>query len=97
MVVQIKTYYNDIMETKCKNGEQKYTDLNDWLTTLYPLTVPEKLTEFAHKLQDLYDKCCAVKGVAKESRSQVYPDYPETTTYMELHLWQLGFSADSFT
>ena len=40
MVVQIKTYYNDIMETKCKNGEQKYTDLNDWLTTLYPVTVP---------------------------------------------------------
>ena len=36
--------------------------------------------------------------MVKESRSQVYPDYPAlaTVTYMDLHLWQLGFSADRF-
>ena len=34
VVLQIKTYYNDFMETKCKNGEQKYTDLKHWMTNL---------------------------------------------------------------
>ena len=48
-IVQINTCYNNIMETNCKNGEQKYTDLSDWLTTLYPMTAPEKLIAFAHK------------------------------------------------
>ena len=47
-------------------------------------------------MQDLYDKCCSVKDAANESQSQVYPDYLEAATHMELHLWQLGFSADSF-
>ena len=53
VLLEIKTYYNEIMEAKFDNGEQKYTDLNDWMSTAYPATVPEKLTEFAQKLQDL--------------------------------------------
>ena len=96
VLLEIKTYYNEIMEAKFDNGEQKYTDLNDWMSTAYPATVPEKLTEFAQKLQDLYGKCCSVMDVVKESRCQVYPDYPTEVTHMDLHLWQMGFSADSF-
>ena len=95
-VSELKKYYSNIMDTKCNNGEQIYTDLNDWMNTRYPVTDPGKLTELAHKLQDLYDKCCSVLDVVKESRSQVYPDYPKAVAYMDLHLWQLGFSADSF-
>ena len=96
VLLEIKTYYNEIMEAKFDNGEQTYTDLNDWMSTAYPATVPEKLTEFAQKLQDLYGKCCSVMEVAKESRCQVYPNYPTAVTHMDLHLWQMGFSADSF-
>ena len=47
-----KTYYTEIIETKFDNGEQRYTALNDWMSTVYPATVPEKLTEFSQKLQD---------------------------------------------
>ena len=80
MIVEMKTYYNNIVETKRHNGEQKYTDLNDFLTTKYPVAAPEKLTEFAHKLQDLYDKCCSVKDVVRESQSQVYPGYTTSSS-----------------
>ena len=96
MALEIKTYYTEIIETKFDNGEQRYTDLNDWMSTVYPATVPEKLTELSQKLQDLYGKCCSVMDVVKESRCQVYPDYPTGLTCVNLHLWQLGFSDDSF-
>ena len=81
IALQTKTYYNDVIETKCKNREQKYTDLNDGTTIVSSVTVLEKPTEFNHKLQDLYDKCCSAKDVVKGSQSQVYPDYLATATY----------------
>ena len=95
MAVEIKKYYNDIMETKFENGEQKYTDLNDWLTTMFP-DASEHLADFSDHLKDLYGKCCSVMDVVKESRCEVYPNYPTALTHVELHLWQLGFSADMF-
>ena len=91
MALEIKTYYTEIIETKFDNGEQRYTDLNDWMSTVYPATVPEKLTEFSQKLQDLYDKCCSVMDVAKESRCQVYPDYPYRTYLREPPSLAAGF------
>ena len=33
VLLEIKTYYNEIMEAKFDHGEQKYTDLNDWMAT----------------------------------------------------------------
>ena len=40
MVLEINTYYYDIMETRFENGEQKHTDLIEEMTTVYPVTVP---------------------------------------------------------
>ena len=72
-VSEPQKYENSIIDTKCNNGEQIYTDLNDWMNTRYPVIDPGKLTELAHKLQDLYGKRCSVlgQGVTESSLSRL--------------------------
>ena len=97
MAVQVKKYYDKVMATTFENGEQKYTDLNDWLAQQYPAQDAAKLQELENKLKDLYTKCLGVVGVADQSLSDVYPPYPTSGIMnMKLHIWKLGFTADSF-
>ena len=68
MIVEMKTHYNSIMQTKCHD---RGAEVHRFEWTKYPVAVPEKLTEFAYKLQDLYDKCCSVKDVDREPQSSL--------------------------
>ena len=94
IVTDTKTYYTELMEQKGRyTGEQLYTDLNDWLAQSYPV---EDLGKLEMKLKDLYKRACDVNGVEAESRFGVYPEYATGVTSLKLHLWHLGFSAESF-
>ena len=98
LVAESKKYYTDVMDEKLPStSEQKYTDLNDWLAQQYPAQDAAKLKELENKLKDLYTKCLGVVGVADQSLSDVYPPYPTSGIMnMKLHIWKLGFTADSF-
>lgn len=78
-----------------ETGENKYTDLNEWLTEKYD--GPFARAELASNLHGLYKACCKVLQQAEESRSAVYPPYAISGPLrVELHLWQLGFASTSF-
>ena len=95
----LKSHYSLIMEQKCGDtGDQAYTDLNDWLAQCYLAPGDGKLLELEQKLKHLHAQVCSVLGAIGARRLEVYPEYAllGCISNMKLHLWQLGFSTDSF-
>ena len=97
MIVQAAQHCNGIMSRNSNHSEELYTDLNDWLGTVYPTSAAEKPEELSDKLQHWYKATCDVLGVPQETRCTVYPCYiSSSAATLNLHLWQLGFASESF-
>ena len=54
MVVQTKQNYSDIMEQNESDSEELYTDLNDWVGTVYLANAAENIEDLSDKMQHLY-------------------------------------------
>ena len=89
LFVDMKGKYGGVLELKDSYGEQRFTDLNDWMSQSYL----EHNKDLERSLKSLYNKCCAALGESPMKFDEVYPEYLTTgMAKLTLPVWQLGYT-----